>query len=508
MTLELKTKLRDSLKKKALQEAREDFYTYVKLMAHLMLPEEYKDGRHIKLICDELMALERGDNRQLMIFLPPGSMKSILLKLFVSWCFGRNPSWPIIGLSHTEDLADKHSREIRDFMHTPEYQEMFPDCVINPHAKNVGLWTTLKNGAYKSAGASTGIAGFRFRLGIIDDPLNEKTAFQPEIVKKINNNYGRGFKSRGLPDRRIVIVHTRWLLNDLAGFVLRHQKKESDKFKVIKIPALLDENASQLLGLPEGTSYWPEMWPTEHFIDMRDNPEILAFSDWMSLYQQEPVALDGVIFKKEHFKEWEEDELPKFELIIVSMDTAYGEKQTNDPSVLQAWGIFKQKTELDEEDKDKPLLYHTILLANRKGRWAFPELKKQAKKIYNDYKPDVMLIEKKASGQSLSQELIFSGFPIKEFSPDRDKITRAHSVTPIMDNERVWFPKKRWAEELQAEALAFPRAERDDQVDAMTQALLYIRMLTNIGNDTAVDEEDEESYSQWRRKRQWFKRKH
>ena len=503
-SLELKAKLRDALKVKILREAREDFYTYVKFMAHLMLPEPYKDGRHIKLICRALMELESGHNNQLMIFLPPGSMKSVLLKLFVSWCFGRHPTWPIIGLSHTEDLADKHSREIRDFMQTPEYAEVFPQAGISPHVKNVQLWATLAGGAYKSAGAQTGIAGFRFRLGIIDDPLNEKTAFQPDIVKKINNNYGRGFKSRGLPDRRIVIVHTRWLVNDLAGFVLRNAKKPSDQFKVIKIPALLDEQAAKLLNLPKETSYWPEMWPTEYFEDMRDNPEILAYSDWISLYQQEPVALDGVIFKRGHFKEWEDDaDIPTFEMVIVSADTAFSEKTTADFSVLQAWGIFKRK-QSEEEDGE---VYNAILLANRKGNWSYPDLKKNVFKIKKDFNPDVFIVEKKASGQSLIQELRLSNLPIKEFMPDRDKISRAHAVTPILDAERVWLPKRRWAEALQAECFQFPRGEHDDQVDALTQALLYIKKMTNIGNDTYETDDDDDDYRYTRRQNRWFKRK-
>lgn len=500
----LKTELAAALKKKAILEARRDFYAYVRLMAHLMLPEDFVDGRHIRLICAELMRVERGDEKQLMIFLPPGAMKSVLLKLFVSWCFGRNPSWPIIGLSHTEDLADKHSREIRDFMQLPDYGEVFPKTAVSNAAKNVGLWITTEGGAYKSAGAQTGIAGFRFRLGIIDDPLNEKTAFQPDVVRKINNNYGRGFKSRGLPDRRIIIVHTRWLVNDLAGFVLRTAKKDSDKFKVIKIPALLDETASKLLKLPEGTSYWPEMWPTEYFEDMRDNPEVLAFSDWISLYQQEPVALDGVIFKKGHFKEWEEDELPKMEMIIVSADTAYGEKQSNDFSVLQVWGLFKKKNE--EEIVDEKAVYNALMLANRKGQWAFPELVKQAKAVNKDFKPDLILIEKRASGQSLAQTLRMANLPIKEVNPDRDKVTRAHIVTPVLDAGRVYLPKRRWAEGFLVEAYNFPRGEHDDQVDAAVHALQHIKLMTNMGEEDSFDEDDGDE-KHYRKRERWFKRK-
>jgi predicted phage terminase large subunit-like protein len=122
------------------------------------------------------------------------------------------------------------------------------------------------------------------------------------------------------------------------------------------------------------------------------------------------------------------------------------------------------------------------LLDAIKGRWAFPELKKRALEYYKEWEPDACLIEKKAAGAPLIQELRAMGIVLSEFTPSRgkanasnDKTVRLNSVSDFFSSGRVWAPDTRWARELIEEVAAFPAGEHDDYVDTMTQALMRLR---------------------------------
>ena len=119
---------------------------------------------------------------------------------------------------------------------------------------------------------------------------------------------------------------------------------------------------------------------------------------------------------------------------------------------------------------------HMILLSNIKERFEYPELRRKAQEMHDLYRPDICIIEKKASGQSLLQDLRRAGLPVLDYLPDRDKVSRVYASTPLMESGRVWLPKdKDWAWDLYEEAITFPNAAHDDQVDAMTMGIQYMR---------------------------------
>ena len=133
---------------------------------------------------------------------------------------------------------------------------------------------------------------------------------------------------------------------------------------------------------------------------------------------------------------------------------------------------------------------NAILLNQVRGRWSFPQLRAAAKEQYNMYKPDRIIIENKASGQSLLQDLKLNGLPVLPFQPDRDKVARAHAVSGIVERQRVWLPLgKKFAAELLQEALEFPKGAHDDAVDSMVMALLYLRRRYQLTQE-AVNQPD------------------
>jgi predicted phage terminase large subunit-like protein len=165
---------------------------------------------------------------------------------------------------------------------------------------------------------------------------------------------------------------------------------------------------------------------------------------------------------------WEEEEIPRLDYILQAYDTAFSKKETADYSAITTWGVFKP---LDGGPDN------VVLLDAQRGRWNFPELKEQAFKEYEYWEPDMVLIEAKATGTPLIQELRLKGIPALGFSPGKgnDKVTRMHMVAPMFESGMVWAPEEAFADEVIDEMAAFPFGEHDDFCDSATMALMRFR---------------------------------
>lgn len=470
--------------------ARESFYVFVRLMGPYVVPG-FKDGAHIKVVCDALQEAYETDNARLMIFLAPGSSKSILGSLlFPAWVLGKSPTWQILHVAHTYDFISKFGGKIRDFVQTPEYQSIFPELKLNDNYGAMDYWETSEKGVYRCAGAGGQIAGKRGNIGICDDLVSEQTVNSKVELDKIKEWWAMGFESRLLEGGKIVLINTRWSLDDPAQWLLDRSKEDPtlDQWKVISIPALLDADAAALLGLPEGTSYWPEVWKTETLLKRKAANKL---SYWLALYQQQPIALDGNILKIEHLKMWKKDETPGFVKVIASLDTAFSTKNTADYSVLQIWGIFL-KQESDSQGRETKVT-HMFLIHQVRERLEYPDLVKKCEVLNKEYSPEVWVIEKKASGQSLIQDLRRRGYLLVEYTPDKDKVSRATAITPFLESGRIWFPNRVWAQDTKDEWAAFPKGRHDDTVDAASTAFIYLRdsHLLTYEEEECMDEDEE-----------------
>ena len=275
------------------------------------------------------------------------------------------------------------------------------------------------------------------------------------------------------------MINTRWKTDDLSGRLLKmHGQLKSDQWELLEFPAIL----------PSGGSLWPGFWPIEELEKVK---MAIGLKKWNAQWQQQPTNDDGAVLKRNWWRRWKHDEPPECSYVIQTYDTAYSKKETADYSVISTWGVF-----VPSADSGPNL----ILLSVKRGRWDFPELKRVAKDEYRYWNPDNVLIEAKATGTPLQQELRKMGIPVTMYSPGgrksgQDKISRANAVAPILESGMIWYPEQQdWAEEMVEECAAFPNGSHDDQVDAAIMAWMRFRQ----GNfmSLATDEEDEEKQQQ------------
>ena len=437
-------------------------------------------GEHHRIIAEALDRVIAGKCKRLMIAMPPRHGKSQMGSyLFPAYLMGRDPRSKLIVASHTAELAQRFGRMIRNLMEDDKYKELFPNMLLSVDSKAAGRWNTQQGGEAFFIGKGGAMTGRGGDVIILDDILDEQDAMSDMAMENTWEWYTSGPRQRLQPNGSSVVINTRWKTDDLSGRLLKmHGQVRSDQWELLEFPAIL----------PSGGSLWPGFWPIEELEKVK---MAIGLKKWNAQWQQQPTNDDGAVLKRNWWRRWKHDEPPECSYVIQTYDTAYSKKETADYSVISTWGVF-----VPSADSGPNL----ILLSVKRGRWDFPELKRVAKDEYRYWNPDNVLIEAKATGTPLQQELRKMGIPVTMYSPGgrksgQDKISRANAVAPILESGMIWYPEQQdWAEEMVEECAAFPNGSHDDQVDAAIMAWMRFRQ----GNfmSLATDEEDEEKQQQ------------
>jgi|TARA_E500000318_G_scaffold81396_1_gene76656 predicted phage terminase large subunit-like protein len=466
------------LRKKILQlqgKQREDFLLFVRTVW-----PEFIAGNHHKIIAKKFEAIASKKIKRLIVNMPPRHTKSEFASfLFPAWMMGREPRLKIIQTSHTAELAQRFGRKVRNLIDTQDYQNIFPGMELSADSKAAGRWETNAGGEYFSAGVGGAITGRGADLLIIDDPHSEQDALSATALENAWEWYSSGPRQRLQPGGSIVIVMTRWNTKDITGELIKSQgQPKADQWEVIEFPAIM----------PSDKPVWPEYWEKEELESVKAS---ISIAKWNAQWQQNPTAEEGAIIKREWWQQWEKSQMPGLMHVIQSYDTAFSKKETADYSAITTWGIFMP-------DERTP---NIILLDMKKGRWDFPEMKEIAYDSYKYWEPESVVIEAKATGMPLTQELRMRGIPVINFTPSKgnDKLSRVNAVAPLFQSGVVWAPDEVWAEEVIEECAAFPYGEHDDLVDSMTQALMRFRQgrwieLSDDFEDEPVDTRNKEYY--------------
>ncbi len=472
----------------ALTEAKKKLDTREKAQSYFMpfahhVYENFIEGKHHRIIAEKLEKVAKGEIKRLIINMPPRHSKSEFASyLMPAWFLGKNPKLKIIQATHNTELAVRFGRKVRDLIDDPQYKDIFPATSLKEDNKSAGKWQTDKGGEYFAAGVGAAVTGRGADLFVIDDPHSEQDALSETAYDHAYEWYTSGPRQRLQPGGAIIIVMTRWGKKDLTGRLLAAQGSDimADQWEVVEFPAIL----------PSGNALWPEFWDKDALLGIKAS---LPAGKWAAQWQQEPTNTEAAIVKREWWQLWEKEEIPPCDYILQSYDTAFSKKETADYSAITTWGVFKP----EEGGPD-----NIVLLDAQRGRWNFPELKEKAFDEHEYWEPDMVIIEAKATGTPLIDELRLRGIPALGFSPGkgRDKITRMHMVAPLFEAGVVWAPAdKKFADDLIEEVVSFPNGDYDDFCDSMTLALMRFRQ----GGFVSLEGEDEEDYN-YRRKREYY----
>jgi predicted phage terminase large subunit-like protein len=460
------------------KDAHEKFLPFVRRVW-----PDFIQGRHHQIMSDVFERVEKGTCKRVIINLPPRHTKSRFTSvIFPSWYLGRHPEKKIMQCSHTASLAQDFGRDLRNLVSSTEYKGIFPDMHLSADARAAGRWNTSEKGQYFAVGKTGAAAGRGGDLVIIDDPHSEQAVIEnPKVdFDKTWQWYLSGPRQRLQPGAAIIVCMTRWGALDLTGQLRRQEIEDEDgeQWELIQLPAIL----------PSGEPLFSEFWSKA---ELEKTRATMPLQRWAANYQQNPASEEGAIIRREMWMDWVEHDPPQnLEYIVQAWDTAFSAKESANRSACVTWGVFRRKLKTTD---GMTLQTGIILLDVWLKRVDFPELKERAKQLYDQWKPDTLIVERASAGTPLIQELWRAGIPVQEANPHRtrDKVTRTHAIADLFHSHMVWAPLRcKWVQDLVEEMAQFPFSAFDDAHDAAVWGLLQIRNANFIR--TASDETEDE----------------
>ena len=291
----------------------------------------YTDPRYTSIwlheeIAKALTDVEQGKVKRLMLFVPPRHGKSQLASInFPAWYLGKHPEKEIITSSYSAELAQDFGYKTRDLVSSTEYSQLF-NTQLKEDSKSKAKWITTDKGSYTAVGVGGAITGRGANVLIIDDPFKNREEAESETIRdKVWNWYTSTAYTRLEKDGAVILIMTRWHMDDLAGRLLKAQEEGGEEWKVIKFPAIAvrDEEHRK-----QGEALWKEKYDEE---TLEVTKKTVGGYDWSALYQQEPVSSETQEFKQEYYKYRTFEEVQRKQTSnYLTIDTAISEKASAD----------------------------------------------------------------------------------------------------------------------------------------------------------------------------------
>ncbi|MEN2986715.1 phage terminase large subunit [Tistrella sp. BH-R2-4] len=417
---------------------------------------------HIDLIADHLEAVERGEITRLIINMPPRYMKSLTVSVaFPAWLLARDPTRRIIVASYALELARRHSLDTRQVMGSAWYRARYPGTRIMRGRDRALRFSTTANGfrfATSIGGSLTGDGG---DLLIVDDPHDPRRAGSAALREAALTWFDQTLSTR-LNDKRrgaIIVVMQRLHDRDLSGHLL-----DRGGWTHLRLTAEAERperfvTQSLIIHRQPGE---PLHAAREDRDDLARTRRDLGEAGYAAQYQQRPAPAAGGMVKAAWLPvaPWPTER--RIRRVLQSWDTAYKADALNDPSVCLT--VYEHDDGLHVADVWR-------------ARVEYPELRRQALALAERWRPTVVLIEDRASGQSLIQDLRGAGrrLPVVAVRPAADKLTRLAVTTPRLESGQVTLAAGApWVADFVAELTIFPNTAHDDQVDALSQLLSWL----------------------------------
>ncbi len=448
---------------------RQDFSSFIGKVFHTINPgAEYQANWHIELIADYLEAVRAGEIKRLIINMPPRALKSVCVNVaWPAWLLAQQPYTRIMAASYSSVLSIKHSLDCRLVVNSDWYKKLFPSTILSRKHNQKSKFLTTENGfrfATSVGGSATGEGG---DVLIIDDPHNPTQINSLKIRNRAIEWFEQTFVTR-LNDKNkgaIVLVMQRLHADDLSAHLL-----SSGGWELLKIPAIAPEDMVYDISQKKYKYNKGELLNAKRDqIEFLNNIEQeVGARNYAAQFLQEPLPAGFNLLNLEDISFYEK--IPdQFDYYVQSWDTAIKTSEKSDYSVGTCWGVVSNK-------------YYLISMIRKK--MSYPELKVEMEKFADKFKPRHLLIEDKASGQSVIQDLKLSGYAnIRPISPKLDKVTRFASIVAIFQAEKVFLPRKSaYKRELLRELTTFPNAKNDDIVDSVSQFLNFSKYMIYKNN--------------------------
>ena len=490
-------------------DAEEKLAEFIRQAWSVLEPgQEYIHGWHIDFICEHLEAITDGVEfddgtyyNRLLINVPPGTMKSLTVGVFwPAWEWGpRNmPHLRYVCASHSQSLAIRDSMKMRRLIMSEWYQERWGDRVRLVGDQNAKTKFETTATGFREAVAAGSITGARGDRVIIDDPHSVEGAASDQMRASTIEWFLEAVPTRlnNPKSSAIVTVMQRLHHEDVSGIILDRDLG----YDHICLPMLYDPATAKetMLGFvdrrkEDGELLFPQRFPQDVVDRDRHVMGEYAFAGQM---QQTPTPRGGGVIRRDWWQKYKRESYPPFDYVIAALDTAYTTKQENDPSAMTVWGIWSggdmtaQITRTPGADGSITQLARTytpehpkcMLIYAWQERLELHELVERVRDTMTDYGVQKLLVENKAAGFSVAQELRrvygYDEFGVQLIDPKgRDKLARLYSVQHLFEEGLIYAPDRSWADMVITQAEQFPKAAHDDLVDTTSMALRHLREL-------------------------------
>lgn len=425
-----------------------------------------KPARHHLLLIDGLEQIAAGALDILIVMMPPGSAKSTYASvIYPAWYLGRNPTNCVIAASHTQELAERFGRRVRNIVAGVEHQRIFRGVGVAADSSAAGRWDTSHGGEYYAAGVGGSVTGRRADLAIIDDPVRSREDADSETIRNKQWAWWRDdLTTRLKPGAGVVLIMTRWHEDDLAGRLLADITGAATRVRIIRLPMLAQENDE--LGRAAGEPLWPEWFTPEMVAQAQREPRT-----WSALYQQEPRPIGGGEFRRDWLCFWTNPPATGSRVILV--DPASGKhRDRGDYTSMWVLGCGH-----DGNIYAVDSIRDRLNLTERSTR-LFDLVRKWRPSVvgYEEYglQADIEFIRAEQERQQYR-------FRIKELGGGLRKADRIRRLIPLFQTGKLWLPKelKRTCSDgvthdliqdfIEQEYLSFPVAAHDDALDCLAR---------------------------------------
>lgn len=416
--------------------------------------------------------VEAKKSPRLMIFAPPRHGKSqIVSRCGPTWMLGRHPNWNIGVLSYGQELSDDMGRWGKQTVSSDEWRCLFPKCRIRDDSKSVSRFDTTDRGGCRYMGMDTTINGRGFRVLIVDDPIKNREDADSEVKrKKLKATWSSDIRTRLAPGGGIIVMHTRWHEDDLAGYLLGEMANGGEQWKVLNFPAIAEEKERfRKIGDP----LCPGLYDLEALHALR---KALTPRDWLALYQQRPAAPEGFFFKTSMICQLPSSRMPVMTRLYQAWDLALTPAQANkgDYSVGACMGV------------DSLGRYWLVDIV--RGRWSPDQVAKEVLKFWRKHEAQRIWLEGGAGYLAMlpalvrEQKLSHTWIPQEPISHEgKKKDVRATNIRGVINGGNLYVPAgATWWKEFVEELIPFPAGKHDDQVDAIAYlGLMLPSMMVN-----------------------------